>query len=247
VAVKNATGGTVRLVAGSDGVRWSTYPAGDRPTPSFSDTFSTAATPIGSPWVKNCTLCQDVVTTGGIATNNHTNSNNDDAYAWVSTSSFLTIGDNYEVTVTVADNTPGSNAMETEILLRATDTASTYSCYELLVNNGGGELVQINGGIGGLFVEFQGGANPQSLYTISGWTGAGDKIKARVTGANPVRVQAWHAPASTPTVFTQFMDVSDSSANRKQSGQPGIGFYTAVGGGSTPGSKGWADFSVVAV
>ena len=43
--------------------------------------------------------------------------------------------------------------METEVLLRVTDTSNSYSCYEVLVNNGGGELVQINGGGRGNLVE----------------------------------------------------------------------------------------------
>lgn len=194
--------------------------------------------------MKNATACANVVITGGMATTSRQTTANDDAYAWVNTSTFKAPGDNYEITVTVAE--PSFEQMETEILLRVTDTSSSYSCYEVLINNGGGELVQINGGLGGNFVEFNGAnGTPNTLFTISGWTGTGDKIKARVTGTNPVRVQAWHAPAATPTVFRQFMDVSDSSANRKQSGQPGIGFYAA--NAVAVGKKGWADFSVVAV
>lgn len=218
--------------------------AAPTPSASFSDTFAAPANPIGSPWVKNATACANVRVTGGIATTSRQTTSNDDAYAWVNTSTFKAPNDNYEITVTVAE--PGFNQMETEVLLRVTDTSNSYSCYEVLVNNGGGELVQINGGLGGNFVEFNGAnGTPNTLFTINAWTGAGDKIKARVTGMNPVRVQAWHAPAATPTVFSLFMDVSDSSANRKQSGQPGMGFYAANAAGV--GNKGWDDFSVVAV
>jgi len=179
-----------------------------------------------------------VLITNGIATTSRQTTSNDDAYAWVNTSAFKAPSDNYEITVTVAELS--FEQMETEVLLRVTDTSSGYFCYEVLVNNGGGELVQINGGLGGRYVELAG-----TQFTISGWTGTGDKIRARVTGTNPVRVQAWHAPAGNPTAFVSFIDYSDSSSNRKQSGQPGIGFYAA--NAVAVSKKGWADFSVVAV
>lgn len=212
------------------------------PPTSFSDTFSVAQNPIASPWVKNCTACQNVVVTGGIATNDHTNSNNDDAYAWVSRAAFSAPNDNYEAIVTLAE--PGPDQMETEVLVRVEDTSSGYYGYEVLYNNGGGELVRIEGapGIVGGFTEF-----PSTAYTVAGGGVAGDRIKVRVTGTNPVRIQMWFEHASNPGVWTQYIDYSDSDAVRRTTGQPAIGFYTSASGGSAPGSKGWSDFSVVAV
>lgn len=230
-------------------VMWSSgesFGIGTSAPSSFSDDFSATATPIGSPWVKNCTVCQVVVTTGGNATNNTTNTNNDDAYAWVNTSAFQAPNDDYEVTVTMAE--PGPDAMETEVLVRVTDNSSDYFAYELLINGGGYEIVRIDGGPGGRFTEFNGsGGTPNTVGSFPSSLVAGDKARFRVTGTNPVRLQAWYALAATPTTFVSIIDVNDSNALRRQTGQPGIGFYTAVGGGSTPGDKAWADFSVVAV
>lgn len=220
---------------------------------SFSDTFASTQNPISSPWVRNATNFQSVKTTGGAAyaagycDAPTMPTDNLDAYALLSTSAFLSPTGDYEVTATWIRNNFGLATNETEILLRGTDTGSTCSFYEFLLNNGGGEIVQINGGGPGNFVEFQGGANPQSLYTIGAWEGTGDKVKVRVTGTNPVRIQAWHAPASTG-IFnaTAFLDISDSSANRKTSGQPGIGFYNKTADGNLA-NCGWQDISIVAV
>lgn len=213
---------------------------------SFFDAFAIAQNPISSPWIKNCTVCQNVITTGGDATNNTTNTNNDDAYAWVSTSAFISPTDDYEVTVTYA--TPGVDAMETEVLVRVTDNSSDYFAYELLINGGGYEIVRIDGGPGGRFTEFNGaGGTPNTVGSFPVSLSAGDKVRFTVTGTNPVRLQAWYAFAATPTTFVQIIDVTDSNALRRTSGQPGIGFYTDSVGGSAPGSKAWSDFSVVAV
>lgn len=212
---------------------------------TFSDTFSSAQNPISSPWTKTSTVNQNVVVTGGIATNNALNSNNDDAYAWVSTGAFSAPSDNYEIVGTVAE--VSINQMEIELLLRVTDTSSTYFAYEVLVNtSGGAQLVTITGGFGGNYLLWDGNnGTTNTNVTISGWTGAGDKIRARVTGTNPVLVTAWHAPAATPNTWTQLFTVSDSLASRRQTGQPGIGFYAANVG--APGSHGWTDFTVTAV
>lgn len=215
------------------------------PPSSFSDTFSVAQNPIASPWVKNSTVNQNVITTGGVATNNAVNSNNDDAYAWVSTSAFQAPSDNYEITATLAE--PGFNAMETELLFRVTDTSSTYSCYELLVNGGGYEVVQINGGFGGNFLEFDGvHLSPNTIGSFPVSVSAGDKIRVRVTGTNPVSITCSYSIASVSGgAWTQFLNFTDNSAGKKTSGQPGIGFYAASAGAE--GNKGWTDFSVVAV
>ena len=208
---------------------------------TFTDTFSVSQTPIASPWTKNCTLCKTVITTGGIATNNAQNgvtNANDDAIAYVSTSAFLSPSGDYEIVARYAQ--PGINQMEVEILVRVEDTSSTYSCMEVNLNNGGGELIQINGGIGGNFVEI-----PGTAYTIAGGCSDGDWITVRVTGTNPVRVQMWHAPSATPASKTQYIDYSDSSGNRKTTGQPGMGFYAAASSGI--GNQGWSEFTVTAL
>lgn len=222
----------------------STAPAG--PPSSFSTTFAATENPIseGGVWVKNCTACADVLTTGGAATGSRQTTSNDDAYAWVNTTAFKATNDDCEITVTMAE--PGPDAMETEVLARVTDNSGGYFCYELLISGGGYAIVRIDGGIGGLYQIFDGsngttntvGSFPASIV-------AGDKIRFRVTGTNPVRLQAWYALAATPTTFVQVIDVNDSSADRKQTGQPGIGFYAT--NSSAVGDKAWADFSAVAV
>lgn len=214
---------------------------------SFSDSFSSNQNPIASPWVKNSTVNQDVIVTGGVATNNTTNTNNDDAYAYVDPAYFTAPNDDYEVTVTYA--APGPDAMETEILLRLTDTSSTYSAYEVLLNGSGYEIVQINGGFGGNYVEFNGAnGTPNTVGSLPVSLSTGDQIRARVTGTNPVNIQCWYSISTqSGGAWTSFINCNDSSADRKTSGQPAMGFYTSAGGGSTPGDKGWSDFSVVAV
>lgn len=252
MAVKNAVAKAWAVAASSDGLRWSNYPAGDKPSgdgsaPLFFESFGVAQTPIGSPWIKNATLCKRVITTGGYATNdarNGVDNPNDDAYAYVSTSAFQAPNDDYEVTVTLAE--PGGNAMETEVLVRVTDDSSGYHAYELLINGGGYAIVRIDGGVGGFYQIFDGTAGtPNTVGSFPASLVAGDKVRFRVTGVNPVRLQAWYALAATPNTFVQVLDVTDASVSRKQTGQPGIGFYSANVGAA--GNKGWADFYVSAI
>lgn len=211
---------------------------------SFSDSFAVDQNPITSPWVKNCTACADVLIASGVATGARQTTANDDAYAWVATSSFSAPGDNYEIIVTMAE--PGPDAMETEVLARVTDNGSGYFGYELLINGGGYTIVRIDGGIGGLYQIFDGtNGTPNTIGSFAASVVAGDKIKFTVTGTNPVRLRAAKALAASPTTFVEVLDVNDSSVSRRQTGQPGIGFYAA--NAPAVGDKGWADFSVVAV
>ncbi len=206
---------------------------------TFSDTFSTNSNPIASPWTHTATAFDTVKTASGFAQGvSYTDSNND-SYCKLSTSAFQAPNDDYEVTCTVQ---AGVNASEIEILLRLTDDTSGMNCYEVLYNtSGGGELVRINGGGPGGYVEIT-----STLYTFNAHEGTGDKIRARVTGTNPVVITAWGAPASNPTSWTQLFTYSDTDANRKTSGQPGMGFYQVTANGAL-GMNGWTDFSATAV
>lgn len=227
-----------------DGKRYSAYQNGDFPS-SFTTTFAANETPIseGGKWIKNSTLNQRVITTGGVATNDAQNSNNDDAYAMLATTAFKSSTDDYEITCTVG---PQNGSMEQEILARLTDNSTQYFCYELLMNGSGYAIVQINGGFGGFYKIMDGtGGTPNTVGSLAASIASGDKIRFRVTGTNPVRLQAWNALAATPTVFTQFLDVNDSTANRKQTGQPGIAFYSATAG--QQGTNSWSDFTVTVV
>jgi hypothetical protein len=216
-------------------------------TSSFSDAFAGDANPIGSPWVRTATNFKPVRTTGGAAYAAEYTDNNDDAYALLSSSTFQAPSDNYEVTATWVRNSFGVAPNETEIMLRLSADATSMQGYEVLVNNGGGEIVRLDGGGPGGFVEFNGtNGTPNATFTIGPWEGTGDKIRARVTGTNPVRIEMWHAPASAPATWTKYVDCTDSNALRKQTGQPGIGFYNKTSDGNLL-NCGWSDFSVVAV
>lgn len=216
------------------------------PATSFTDNFTGAQVPIGSPWVRTSTVNQRVVVdAAGFATNDAQNSNNDDAYAYVPTATFKAPNDDYQIEATVYEP-GGSAAMEIELLGRVTDNSSQYFGYELLFNGNGYLIVRIDGGFGGNYLIFDGNnGTPNTNGTLAAWTGTGDKVRFRITGTNPVRLQMSHAPAATPTVFTDYLDVNDSSALRRQTGQPAVGFYAANSGAQ--GGRGWSDFSVVAV
>lgn len=211
----------------------------------FTTGFDATENPISeeSKWLKKFTSHKNVRTTGGYATDAAyiTEGVYDDNYARLSTSAFAAPGDNYEVVATVRKGT-GAN-YEIELLLRVEDTPNSIHCYEVLVNTGGsGELVRWNGAMGS-FQELA--AAPYDTR----WTHSianGDKIKATVTGTNPVLVNVYHAPAATPTVFTLLASLSDDHANRKQSGQPGIGFFQHAANNNL-GAHGWSDFTVTAI
>lgn len=208
---------------------------------SFTDAFAADKNPIGAPWIRSATNFQAVKTAGGFACGAAYTESNDDAYAKLASSAFSAPNDNYEVTATVRIANLAVAPSELEILLRMVDTTSTMQCYEVLINTaGGGELVRINGAPGNYY------EIPGTAFTIRNWTGDGDRIRARVTGTNPVVVTAWHAPAAAPNNWTQLVSFSDTDATRKQAGQPAMGFYQHAAAGNL-GNAGWGDFSVVAV
>lgn len=215
----------------------------DPPAATFETLFDLSENPIseGGAWTQVATSWQDVRTTGGYATGAAYTENFDDNYARLTTTAFSASNDNYEVVATVRKVSEGVANSEIEILLRVVDTASTVNAYEVLVNTGGScELVRWNGTMGNFF------EISSTAGTISGWTGNGDKIKARVTGTNPVLVTVSHAPASNPTSFTQLFQYSDTDPTRKQSGQPGIAFYQHAADNNLL-NAGWSDFAVTAV
>jgi hypothetical protein len=244
---KNAVAKSWTIKPSYDGMRYSQYQAGDKSAPAppatFSTTFSATENPLSESgaWSKTNTLCPAVLTASGKATSSAYTSANNDSYARLASASFTATSGDYEVVCTYVRGNVGLPSGEAEVLMRLTDNSTQYFGYELLYNNGGGELVRIDGGGIGGFTEFL-----STAYTVAAPEGDGDKIKVRVTGTNPVRIQMWHAKASAPTVFTQYVDYSDSDAARRQTGQPGIGFYQLVADNDL-GNAGWNDFTVTAV
>lgn len=216
---------------------------------TFSTTFSANENPIseGGNWDRSATSFKAVRTLSGYACGAAYTDANDDAWARLTPSAFTSPTGGYEVTVTVR-KTSFENS-EIEILGFLEADASSMWGYEVLVNtSGGGELVRLDGGGPGGYYEFDGNSGrPNTLYTISSWTGDGDKIRARftVSGGNP-RIQMWHAPAATPTTWTQYIDQTDTHANRRTTGQPGMGFYQVTANGALL-VNGFADYSVVSV
>ena len=213
------------------------------PSSSYSTSFTSTENPIseGGAWTQAATDWQDVRTTGGYATGAAYTENFDDCYARLTTATFAAPSDNYEIVATVRKVSEAVANSEIELLLRVVDTATTINAYEVLVNTGGScELVRWNGTMGTFF------EIASTATSITGWTGNGDKVKARVTGTNPAVVTVSHAPASDPTNFTQVFQYSDTDATRKQTGQPGIAFYQHAADNNLL-NAGWSDFAVTAI
>ncbi|HQR22179.1 MAG TPA: hypothetical protein PKV98_15015 [Burkholderiaceae bacterium] len=217
------------------------------PATSFATLFESTENPLseGGAWVKAGSAWQTVRSLNSYACGAAYTDAEDDAYVKLSSSTFAAPNDDYEVVATVRHVNDQLAVQEIEILLRVVDTSTTINCYEVLVaTNGSITLVRWNGipHNGEYLILDSTTSNPAS------WSGNGDKIKARVTGTNPVVVNVWHAPSSNPTNFTQLsgFPYSDTDATRKQSGQPGIAFYQHAADNNLL-NAGWQDFTVTSV
>lgn len=194
----------------------------------FFDPFDTARDPItlDTNWVHNATSWQPVrifnnATLGLIACAKNFTELEDDAYAYVNPSRFPASAVDQEVIVTIG-KTSGVFNGELEILLRVGDTSSTVGAYECLFNvgNGAHQVVRWNGPLHNFTVLFDLGAG------IPGGVATGDRFRARVVGTNPCVINTWHEAVGNPGVWVPLaVNISDSNALRRVSGQPGMSFY----------------------
>lgn len=212
------------------------------PATAFATLFERTENPLSEDgtWIKAGSAWQAIRSLNGYACGAAYTDAYDDAYAKVSPQIFRAPNDDYEITATVRKVSGAVPFSEIELLLRIEDAASSVNCYEMLITTAGTYQLMSWDGPMGTFHEVVAPA------AIPGWSGDGDRIRARVTGSNPVTITLWHAPASAPTTFTQQFQTTDSAGTRKLTGQPGIATYQHAADANLL-NAGWSDFTVVAV
>lgn len=212
------------------------------PAPTyFSTSFPATENPLSESgaWVHRAAAWQFMKSDAGFgqAAAYITEGLNDDNYARLDLSVFKAPTDDYEITATVEKI--GVAGAEIELLARVQDTYTTIHCYELLVNTTGFcELVRWNGAMG-VYTEIT-----ETNTVLS--TSAGDRVRMRVVGINPVVVTVFNAVAANPNSWTQVFEYTDTDVTRKQSGQPGIGSFIHAASGLID-RIGWRDFEVKAL
>jgi len=196
----------------------------------YSTNFSLAENPIsdGGAWITSLANATDVISASGIATGTQTGTGGfNDSIAFLSGA----WGNNYQCSAVVYRDPSfaPSTTREVELLLSATfNTGDTqYRGYECTFSWDGAymQIVRIRPEDGGFvyLVGTGGGGNAGPAAGVQN----GDVVKA--TYINGV-ITAYHAPAATPTVFTQYAQVTDTLCPR---GAPGIGFWRGGVGSGT--------------
>jgi len=208
------------------------------PATSYSTTFSATENPVseGGAWVRNTTTYfHNARTTGGNLVG-AANAGPDGSGLYDDCYSHLTgaWSPNQEVVVTVYKGQ--ATGGEIEIHLRASDTASSMSVYECLFNVGGGvAIVRWNGTPGNITYLAVSGLNDPSGFED------GDRARARIVGQT---IDFWYARKAAPNNWLSIGSVTDNSAGRLTSGNPGVGFFTRSPASLDYGIK---DFSAVAL
>lgn len=223
MTVKNASGSALRLLASGDGVRYSAYPAGDKPT-AFTELFARAdGTPVGNGWVPMDTTNQSAAQILSGAAFGTQAAAAGGAGPW--NDAIITrpgFGSNYRIagTVKIRAGASGSGNREVEIWGRASigssRTVAGFGTTTVYGYEGNTHILGDYLNISRFFAP-----SPLSGGTATGigaWT-TGDLYEMIFTTASPgVRIQAL-------VRGSQVIDVTDSAAGFYASGDPGIGWF----------------------
>lgn len=189
---------------------------------SYSTNFDTTEFPIseGGAWHHLGNDWQNVRTSGGLAYTPNYQAGYDDAYAYLSG-----FGPDHEAWATVhkvSGYNPGTTH-EAEILLRCSDTATTFRAYECQLRHSGYvQIVYLDGGVG-TFTDIT--DTTTALNPV-----AGDVFRARIVGSNI-------------SCYLNNVLVATATHSVIKTGNPGIGFFMRSGATNT--SFCWSSFSAV--
>lgn len=197
----------------------------------FTDDFATTANPIGSPWIgPNAAMLAEGFTELQTASGNcygtvASDTGFPDAYAFVTG-----FGNNHEVEGTVHRNNPPNFNHEIELHLRATQTTTRLTLYEVLISRHAAFQIMTwdTDRPGDFFQEITGNGTGPGLGGVE--PANGDKFRSRAVGS---QITVFHRPISTG-IESEIWTGSDSLF---PTGSPGIAaFYRA---GATPSTFGF--------
>lgn len=235
VVVKNANAKAWTIVASSDGLKWSNYPAGDKPAGTYSTTFATNQNPLSEGGVWATTTCQSktpVQVVGGKAYGTmftFDNTNYNDSCACINS---WTANDQ-RVTATLS-NTGIVAGLEAELLLRCTFDSSHALCYEL-------DIVYATGIVYLVRWNFVTGGPPDDYTHITDSTAGNPNVSFADGAVYVFQIVGTVITAKCNGATIISYDTAGDSV-KYSTGKPGIGFWNETGSSANTPKLAWADF-----